>query len=286
MTVAAVMTLYDRQLFALDDPVSQYLPEFAGKGRERVTMRQLLTHCSGLPDQLPENARLRASHAPLSEFVLGALRTPLLFQPGTQYSYSSMGILLAGEVAQRLSGQSIADLVEDSVLRPLKMRHSALGLGTFELDSLVRCQVKDAAAESGSGDASATDWDWNSPYWRKLGAPWGGAHGSAGDVARFLASFLYPQGEVLRPETARLMIRNHNPVGLRPRGLGFDLGPGLSGPARADVFGHGGATGTLCWADPVSETICVVLTTLPSTAAHPHPRLTASQLVARSLPQP
>ena len=180
------MTLFDEGLFRLDDPVQKYLPEFRGQGRDKITMRQLMTHVSGLPDQLPENARLRATHAPLSEFVSAATRTPLLFQPGAKYSYSSMAILLATEVAQRLSGRTIADLTQERLYDPLGMHRSAMGLGKFQLSDMVMNQVERAAPESGAGDPSTKSWDWNSKYWRELGAPWGAAHGSAEDVAIIL----------------------------------------------------------------------------------------------------
>jgi CubicO group peptidase (beta-lactamase class C family) len=72
ISAAAVMTLYDNGKFDLDDPARKFLPDFTGDDREKITMRPLLTHVSGLPDQLPENSKLRASHAPLSEFVEAA----------------------------------------------------------------------------------------------------------------------------------------------------------------------------------------------------------------------
>ncbi len=284
ITIAAVMTLYEQREFRLDDAVQKFLPEFTGDGRDDITMRQLFTHNSGLPDQLPQNAMLRARHAQLAEFVKGAVRTPLLFRPGTKYSYSSMAILLASEVARRISGQPIASLVAKAVCQPLQMKHSALGVGHLNAQSLMQCQVANAAPESGSGDPTTKSWDWNSDYWRRLGVPWGGAHGSAGDVARFLSAFLHPEGTLLQPETARLMVRNHNPPGMRSRGLGFDVGSNLSGPGRReDVFGHTGSTGTLCWADPTSDTICVILTTLPGGATNPHPRNIAAQHVAEAV---
>ena len=100
MSAAALMTLYDQGEFRLDDPVRKFVPEFSGGARDKITVRQLLTHVSGLPDQLPENQSLRRRHAKLSEFVDRAIRTPLLFAPGSQYKYSSMAILLASEMAQ------------------------------------------------------------------------------------------------------------------------------------------------------------------------------------------
>jgi CubicO group peptidase (beta-lactamase class C family) len=283
MSVAALVTLLDQGKFRLDDLAKKFLPEFTGGGREKITVGQLLTHVSGLPDQLPENQVLRSGHASLEKFAQAAMRTPLLFEPGTRYSYSSMAIMLAAEIAQRISGMDFLKLIDTALFQPLEMKHSALGLGRFKLDELVPCQVKDAAPESGAGDPAAKDWDWNSPYWRKLGAPWGSVHASAPDVARFLAEFLYAAGKAVKPETARLMLRNHNPKDLTPRGLGFAIGASSGSPGCSEkTFGHSGSTGTLAWADPATETICVVLTTLPGRAARPHPTKLVSDQVAQA----
>jgi CubicO group peptidase (beta-lactamase class C family) len=197
-----------------------------------------------------------------------------------------MGILLAARVAEVLSGMDILTLVDRAVLQPLGMKRSAQGLGPFALADMVPVQTEHAAPESGGGDPRAKDWDWNSPYWRKLGAPWGGTHASAPDLARFLAEFLDPQGVVLRPATARMMVENHNPPGLEQRGLGFDVGPKAGSPGcSARTFGHTGSTGTLAWADPASDTICVVLTSLPARAVRPHPRELAAADVAAAAKQ-
>jgi CubicO group peptidase (beta-lactamase class C family) len=240
-----------------------------------------LTHVSGLPDQLRENDDLRRQHAPLSLFVEHALKTPLHFAPGSQYEYSSMGILLAARVAEILSGEDILSLVDRTVFQPLGMTHSAQGLGRYGLTDMVPSQTEFAAPEAGGGDPKAKDWDWNSPYWRKLGAPWGGTHASAPDVGRFLAELLYEKGEVVRPATARLMVTNRNPAGLTPRGLALAVGSQAgSAGCSARTFGHTGSTGTLAWADPASNTICVVLTSLPARAVRPHPRDLAGAAVA------
>jgi len=284
ISVTALMTLFDKGRFQLDDAARKFLPEFTGEARDRITIRQLLTHVSGLPDQLPENAALRKGHAPLSEFVAATVRTPLLFEPGSRYQYSSMAIMLAAEIARRISGTEFAAFVEDTVFRPLEMKHSALGLGQFPLDAVMKCQTEHAAPESGAGDPAARDWDWNSPYWRRLGAPWGGVHASAPDLGRFFGEFLHREGKAIRPETARLMLRNHNPNGLTPRGLGFAIGTQAGSPGCSEAtFGHSGSTGTIAWADPQTETICVVLTTLPGQAPRPHPRTLASDRVAEAV---
>jgi CubicO group peptidase (beta-lactamase class C family) len=281
INVTAFMTLFDQGKFQLEDRVQSFLPAFMGGGRDKVTIRHLLTHVSGLPDQLVNNNGLRRRHAPLSDFVEQAIRAPLDFAPGTWYQYSSMGILLATRIGEIVSGTDMLTLVDRVVFQPLGMKHSAQGLGRFKLEEMVMCQTEGAAPESGSGDPKAREWDWNSSYWRTLGAPWGGTHASAPDLARFLGEFLGAHGKVVKPETARLMTKNHNPPGVTPRGLGFAVGKeSCSRGCSVRTFGHTGSTGTLYWADPASNTICVVLTSLPGRAAKPHPRELAAERVA------
>jgi CubicO group peptidase (beta-lactamase class C family) len=281
INVTALMTLFDQGKFALDDRAKKFLPKFTGDGRDDVTIRHLLTHVSGLPDQLPNNNELRRQHAPLTEFAEHAQRTPLAFAPGTKYSYSSMAILLATRIAELISGTDILTLTDRAVLQPLGMQHSAQGRGRFKLEDFVRCQADGAAPESGAGDVTAKEWDWNSPYWRKLGAPWGGTHASAPDIGKWLAEFMNPTGKVVKTETAQLMIKNHNAAGLKARGLGFDVGKEAGSRGCSDqTFGHSGSTGTICWADPATKTICVVLTSLPARAVSPHPRVLAGEKVS------
>lgn len=281
IAVAALLTLFDQGKFGLDDRVKKFLPAFTGDGRDMVTVRHLLTHTSGLPDQLAKNAELRKQHAPLTEFVNETVRTRPEFAAGARYQYSSMGILLAARIAELVSGSDILTLVDRTIFRPLGMKHSAQGIGRFKLKDMVACQTEGAAPESGSGDPQAKEWDWNSPYWRKLGAPWGGTHASAPDVAAFLDEFLGMRGKVVKPATAKLMVENQNPEGLTPRGLGVAVGKGAGSPGCSDrTFGHTGSTGTLCWADPATETVCVVLTSLPRRAAERHPRDLVGERVA------
>jgi CubicO group peptidase (beta-lactamase class C family) len=281
MAIAAVMTLYDRGVFDLDDPVVKYLPEFQGERRNQITIRHLLTHTSGLPDQLPDNNHWRRSHASLKQFADQAILLTPRFQPGTQYEYSSMGILLACEMARRHTQQSIPDFVEAKILQPLQMNDSCLGRKHLDRNDLIAVQTEFAAPEAGGGDPTAKSWDWNSDYWRDLGAPWGGMHASARDVAMFLETFVRHDGRILRPETSRLMIRNHNPDSLPSRGLGFDVGlEELGFPRGSSIFGHTGSTGTIAWADPDRDRICVILTSLPGAAIKDHPRLLASEAFA------
>jgi beta-lactamase class C len=259
-----MMILVDRGELKLSDHAVKYLPEFDEGARKDITIEQLLTHTSGLPDQLENNNELRARHAPLSDFVKGATRTPLLFAPGTKYHYQSMGILLAAEIVERVTKTPLPEFLQQQVFKPLGMSRSVLGLGKFKKSDMMPMQTEHAAPEAGAGDPNARDWDWNSDYWRNLGAPWGGAHSSAADVAAFLRSFLNPDGKVLREAAARLMIQDHTPTLEAHRGIGFMLGHASLGKGcSVRTFGHSGSTGTLAWADPATDTTFVLLTALP-----------------------
>lgn len=264
LTAAAVMVLVDRGEVKLSDLAVKYLPEFNEGARKDITLEQLLTHTSGLPDQLENNNALRSRHAPLEDFIEGALRTPLLFAPGTQYHYQSMGILLAAEIIQRVTKTPLPTFLQQQVFTPLGMTQTVLGLGAFSKDDMVPMQTEHAAPEAGGGDPNAHDWDWNSDYWRNLAAPWGGAHSTAADIARFLRSFMRPKGKPFNEAIARRMIIDHTPKLEAHRGIGFMIGPSGLGKGCSDhAFGHSGSTGTLAWADPESDTSLVLLTSLP-----------------------
>jgi CubicO group peptidase (beta-lactamase class C family) len=260
MTAAAVMILRDRAALSLQDPVQRFIPEFRGGERDVITIRHLLTHTSGLPDMLPGNVELRKRHAPLRDFTAATCGTPLLFKPGTEVRYQSMGILLAAEIVERLSRQPLREFLRKELFTPLGMKQTSLGLGGRRIPDTAQCQVEEKS-----------DWDWNSPYWRDLGAPWGGAHSTAADVGRFLDFFLDPRPPVIRAETAAEMIRNQTRGLNKPWGLGWMTEPGTFGKGCSPAtFGHYGSTGTVAWLDPASRISCVLLTTKPASSSRHH----------------
>ncbi|MBA2590168.1 MAG: beta-lactamase family protein [Alphaproteobacteria bacterium] len=282
MTAAAVMTLVDEGKLSLDDKVVKFFPAFTGEGRETITVRNLLTHTGGLPDMLGDDEGLREKHAALWDYREGAIKAPLKFPPGTKYSYASMGILLSAEIAQKITGKPIADITDERVFRKLGMRHTGFGLRGRPNGETVPSQAAPAMTEAGK--KSWSGWNWNSEYWRNLGAPWGGALGSAADIGRFYDEFLNQRGRVLKPATESLMITNQSPPGVKASGLGFDLPPSVGAPACGPrTFGHNGSTGTYSWADPDTGTICVVLTSLYEAAVRPHPTHLVGELVAQAV---
>src|SRR4029434_5389973 len=96
--------------------------------KETTLVQHLFTHTSGMPDMLPNDQELRASHAQLERFIAAAIRdTVPLFPPGTSWSYQSMGTLVVAELIQKLSGQSIHDFLQREILDPLSLRSTRLG---------------------------------------------------------------------------------------------------------------------------------------------------------------
>jgi CubicO group peptidase (beta-lactamase class C family) len=185
ITVAGLMLLVDRGLVSLADPISRYLPEFQGEDRAKVRVRDLLAHTSGLPDMLPENTQLRREHAPLSEFVNRAMRTPLLYEPGKSFAYQSMGTLLASEIAQRVAKQPFREYLKREIFDPLGMKNTALGLGPYKIEDTAWCQTGARANPEDLKRFGA-----NSPYWRDMGHPWGGVHSTTTDLAILMQTFL------------------------------------------------------------------------------------------------
>jgi CubicO group peptidase (beta-lactamase class C family) len=267
VTVSSLMLLVERGLVSLGDSVSHYLPDFRGGERDKVRVRDLLSHTSGLPDMLPENIELRRAHAPLSEFVRRVYATPLLFSPGTQFRYQSMGILLAAEIVERLSGKRLRDFEKEEIFEPLGMRDSSLGLGGRSIGDLVSC-----APVPGTDPADGERFGPNSLYWRDIGCPWGGMHSTTSDLGVLLQTFLdggvYSGKRIFSPDTVKAMTSDQNVELKAPWGLGWALGRSRAWNAFGDVvsaraFGHAGATGTMAWADPETQLLCVILTNRP-----------------------
>lgn len=264
VTACALMLLVERGSVALNDPVKRYLPEFHGGDKDKVLVRDLLSHTSGLPDMLPENTELRRAHAPLSKFVEGTYKTPLLYAPGTDFRYQSMGILLAGAIVEKITGMRLREFVKRDIFDPLGMRSSSIGVGSVPVADTVQAWVSPNANTSDNERFGA-----NSAYWRDMGHPWGGMHSTVTDLARLLTAVLnggmYDGKRLFSPATTTAMITDQNERLGAPWGLGWALGRSKAWNFFGDLvspktFGHAGATGTVAWADPVTGVVCVILT--------------------------
>lgn len=284
VNAVALMLLVERGQVSLDDPASRYLPELRGEERARIRVRDLLTHISGLPDMLPQNSELRRAHAPLSEFVKGAFDTPLLYKPRTDFRYQSMGTLLAGEIVERVSGQKLRDFHKKEMFDVLGMKDSSLGLGGRRIEDTVLCQTGKGPDVDRFGP--------NTQYWRDMGHPWGGMHSTVTDLAVLLQTFLnggqYGGKRLLSPTTVARMTSDQNAAIQKPWGLGWGLATSPVWVYCGDLvspqtFGHSGATGTVAWADPVSQLTTVILTTRATSEDGGRLLRTVSNAVAASV---
>jgi CubicO group peptidase (beta-lactamase class C family) len=274
VTVTAVMLLVERGKVLLDDPVCSVIPDFAANGKEQVTLRHLMTHTSGLPDMLPEDRQLRAEHAPLAEFVRRICQLPLDFAPGTHVQYQSCGTAMLGAIVERIEGIPLRDFLRREIFNPLGMTDTALGAAGLPEARIAHVNVAE--------EMQGKDWGWNTPYWWHFCAPWGGMFSTVSDIRRFVQLFLNG-GEldgvrILSPATVQAMLSDQtaampqiSPItrATQSWGLGWRRQPpgewsfwgNLLSPGS---FGHGGATGTVTWADPARGLACALFTTQPS----------------------
>lgn len=273
VTATAVLQLAERGVLSVDQPVHELLPEFAGPGRENITLRHFLTHTSGLPEYCEDNEEIRRNHRGLDAFVRSYCRGRLLFPPGTQWSYSNFGFGLAGEIVARYGGRGYHAFVAEDILAPLGMRDSHLQPPESVWDRIAWVQLP---------DEPPTDHQrYNSPYFRRLGIPWGGLYATPEDLAVFAQTFLQRGAHhgcrIVSPATAREMVRNQLRESIRDTsgvarwrpaswGLGWDVKGGkaphnsgaLTSPA---TFGHTGSSGAMLWADPTCDLVCVMIGT-------------------------
>jgi CubicO group peptidase (beta-lactamase class C family) len=269
----------------LNEPVREQVAGFHRGPLRTITPRHLLTHTSGLPDMLADNIALRRQQSPLSEFVRRTAECVPDFPAGTACQYSSMGFaVLAAMIENRLQ-QPLSQVLRDRLVRPMGMRDTWLGLPEEQaselLPTVLPCELPDWQSD-------AAEWNWNSRYWRTLGAAWGGMISTASDLGR-IATLILNDGRhqdgrrVLSAAVVEAVCRNqsrpqsrlpgvdrHN----RPWGFGWrfnwpDHSTCFSDFLPASAIGHWGATGTLMWLDRRSQRWCVILTTQPYERSQP-----------------
>jgi CubicO group peptidase (beta-lactamase class C family) len=265
---AGALLLLEEGAFSLEQPVHRYIPEFSGSGKEKVKLIHLFTHTSGLHDQLPNSAVLRRSCAPIGDYVQAVCDTELLFAPGTHVSYQSMGILLIGEIVERLTGTRLRDFLRNRLFTPLGMTNTILGMPPNGMTRVAHSL--DAPFPPESNDVGD---DWNTGYWRDFGAPWGGLHSTVEDLSVFLSHMIGetvgPLSPALRAAMTTDQVADMSAMPEDERtanrwGLGWSLtAPAFGSLVSPATFGHLGATGAMFWADPDTRISCVLLTNQP-----------------------
>ncbi|HXS67687.1 MAG TPA: serine hydrolase domain-containing protein [Candidatus Polarisedimenticolia bacterium] len=256
-TTPSVMLLIERGKVKLDDPVAKYIPEFTGDGREQVTIRELLTHTSGLPPDIETKTDWHGE----AEAIQKACAEELQSKPGTAFKYSDINFILLGEIVQRVSGTPLEVFVKREIYGPLKMTDTGYLPAKEKLPRIAPTEVVDGKPWRGVV---------HDPTARHMGGVAGhaGLFTTASDLARY-ARMLLNLGEldgvrIFKPETVKLMTSVQSPSGISAkRGLGWDIDTAFSGP-RGSIFplgsyGHTGWTGGSIWIDPFSKTFVIFL---------------------------
>ena len=253
----AIMLLVERGQIKLDAAVTNYIPEFTGDGREAVTVRQLLTHTSGLAPDIETKSDWHGE----AEAISKACALKLQSKPGTAFKYSDINFFLLGDIVQRVSKTPLEVFVQREIYAPLKMTDTGFLPSKEKLPRIAPTEVVDGKPWRGVV---------HDPTARHMGGVAGhaGLFTTASDLARY-AKMLLNLGEldgvrVFKPETVKLMTSVQTPPEIATRrGLGLDIDSSFSGP-RGEIFpigsyGHTGWTGGSLWLDPFSKTFVIFL---------------------------
>jgi len=300
VTATAVMQLYERHKLGFDDPVAKYLPEFAANGKQDVTIRELLTHYSGLPPDLDLKDSWGLAAPDRAEGLRRAFASPLVAAPGMHFEYSDINFITLGALVEKISGESLDVYAQEHIFGPLKMIHTMYLpiAGGLRREGTTAKIAPTAYDDEGT---TATNPGFNKllrgvvhdPTTRRMGGVAGhaGVFSTAGDVALFGQALLdrlagRPSSFPLEQATLQLMTRPEQPgsaesgvtiftpdgqttKGIAARGFGWDINTAFSRPRGAvfpiGSFGHTGFTGTSLWMDPDSDTVVVLL----ANAVHP-----------------
>ena len=279
-TATSIMMLVERGKLRLSDPVSLYIPELKGEGRESITIEQLLIHRSGYAPDFD----LRERWTGYDEAIKRLIKEPLRNPPGTRFIYSDIGFIALGEVVKRVSGMPLDQFAKQNIFVPLQMRDTG-----FRPAATLRARIAPTEKRRGQlsylGDTPAdigADGDmWlrgqvHDPTSYRMNGVAGhaGLFSTAKDLAIY-AQMILNGGRIggvriLSPLTVAEMTRPRliSNAG-NTRGLGWDINSSFS-TNRGELFplgsfGHTGFTGTSIWIDPSSQMFIVFL----SNRVHP-----------------
>ncbi len=253
-TTTAVMILYDEGKIKLDDLVSRYIPEFTGGGKERVTLRQLLEHRSGLP---AGRDLWRIAHTS-EEARAAVIATPLIAEPGQYYEYSDLGADMLGFVVEAVSGQRLDRFLETRVFGPLHMTDTH-----FRPDPSLRGRIAPTELTPPRGYPLRGEVHDENAYALGGIAGHAGLFSTASDLAIFAQMLLnggtYNGTRIVADSTVALFTKR----AAGTRALGWDTCAGEYGCGKymgPNAYGHTGFTGTSLWIDPDREMFVVLLT--------------------------
>jgi len=279
-TATSIMILVERGKVRLSEPLSTYIPEIKGDGRDRITLELLLTHRAGYAPDFD----LRHRWSGYDEAIKRLIQEPLRNPPGARFVYSDINYIALGEVVHRVSGLTLDEFARQNIFLPLGMRDTG-----FRPSAKVRSRIAPTEQRRGQlsylgdkpqdSEADADKWlrgEVHDPTSYRMGGVAGhaGLFSTVDDLAIYCQMILnggeYNGVRILAPLTVAEMTRPRLVTDTGwTRGLGWDINSSFS-TNRGDLFalgsfGHTGFTGTSFWLDPASKMFVVFL----SNRVHP-----------------
>lgn len=285
MTAMALMMCVEEGKLNIEDPVEKYLPEFKGqkllventadrvvlqKPQRPITIKDLLTHTSGLTSKLPL-AGTAMDTLTLQGVVLGYALSPLQYEPGSKWQYCNPGINTLGRLIEVASGKSYGHFMQERLFTPLGMKDTTFWPTAEQVKRIAKSykpnadktRLEETTVAVLSPDLSRKD---------RMALPAGGLFSCASDLARIYQMVLnggtLDGHRYLKEETLKLMTTNQTgdmkvsfSEGMH-MGLGFHIvntPTGVTESLSPGSFGHGGAYGTQAWIDPVKKLAIVLL---------------------------
>jgi CubicO group peptidase (beta-lactamase class C family) len=273
ITGVAIMTLVEEGKLSFDDPASKYLPELGrmkmkdGSPAKTITVRHLMTHSAGLPENTPDETKAAKN---LQDLVTAFATKPMQFEPGSKWQYCQTGINSLGRIIEVVSGKHYQDYLDEKIFKPLGMTDTTF-YPSAELQKRIATSYK---AENGQLTPTVVSLFAGKDLADHNRVPLanGGLYSTAGDYGKF-ARMLLNEGtldgkQVLKPESVKQLRTVHSGdlvtgftpgngwgccvcVVRQPQGVSEALSPGS--------FGHGGAYGTQAWIDPVKKVAYVLM---------------------------
>ncbi len=258
VTATSIMMLVEEGKISLQDPLSKYIPKFGNRGKQNITILQLLTHYSGLRPDLDLDFEWEG----YEKAIELACRERPDARPGEEFIYSDINFFMLGELVRVISGETLDEFARKRIFEPLGLRSTGYLPDPSLVPRIAPTEVRDGILLRGQV---------HDPTTFRMGGVAGhaGLFSTAEDTLvwaqMILQGGVYGETRLLSPMSVLKMTTPQTPYGKGDwRGLGFDIETRFSSN-RGDLFpvgsfGHTGFTGTSVWIDPYSETVLVLFT--------------------------
>src|SRR5437588_5123814 len=275
----------------LDSSVANYLLEFDRPDKNRLTIRELLTHTSGLPAWRPLYLLAVEKESALASIANEALDA----RPGERVIYSDLGFIVLGFLLERLMGGRLDELAFNRIMKPLELQHTFFNPAAATRTGVAACETGNAYERDMCEKSFSVESIASYGGWRKE-VVWGNVHdgnahflgGTAGhaglfstahETLRLANQFIAGQSQLLSSETCQLFQQNMTEGMNEARSFAWQLAATMdstAGPSLpSDAFGHTGFTGTSCWIDAERERVFILLTNRTHARALPFANINA-----------